>query len=138
MRLLLVEDNELNREIATELLGDIGFAVDAAESGEDAIRILEVDRGYDALLMDIQMPGMDGYETTRAIRRSSDPYMKELPIIALTANAFDEDRQKALDSGMNEHLPKPISIKKLRQVLGEVIPKKKETDKDVGDGQSLH
>ena len=120
-RVLVAEDNELNLEISTELLAEIGFEVVSATSGEEAIELLKTDRNIDCLLMDILMPGMDGYETTRVLRSSEDEYLKNMPIVALTANAFEEDRQKALASGMDEHIPKPIDIRKLRLVLAQVL-----------------
>ena len=120
-RVLVAEDNELNLEISTELLAEIGFEVVPATSGEEAIELLKTDRNIDCLLMDILMPGMDGYETTRVLRSSEDAYLKNMPIVALTANAFEEDRQKALASGMDEHIPKPIDIRKLRLVLAQVL-----------------
>ncbi len=121
VRILLVEDNELNREIATEILGEVGFTSDVAENGEVAVKMLsESGRGYyGVVLMDIQMPIMNGYEATKAIRRLADKKLATIPIIAMTANAFAEDEQEALKSGMNGHLAKPIDIKKLVDMLNK-------------------
>ncbi len=112
-RILLVEDNELNREIATEILREAGFDVESAENGRqacDMVRESPIGR-YDLILMDIQMPIMDGYLAAREIRAMKEPRLANLPIIAMTANAFEEDREKALAAGMNGHLPKPIDVK---------------------------
>ena len=127
LRLLLVEDNELNREIAEELLLESGFEIETAEDGSVAVeKVKASEPGYYALiLMDIQMPIMNGYEATRAIRRLSDPGLSTIPIIAMTANAFDEDRKKALDSGMNAHVAKPIDVEKLMSALQTLLAAKK-------------
>ncbi len=119
LRLLLVEDNELNREIAQELLTESGFNVDTAEDGTEAVEIMKkASPGqYALILMDVQMPVMDGYEATRAIRALDDPAVANIPIVAMTANAFDEDRKRALDCGMNDHVAKPINVDRLIQVL---------------------
>ena len=112
LKILLVEDNELNREIACALLGELGAVIDIAENGSigvDKIKAAEPGQ-YDLVLMDIQMPVMDGYEATRTIRALSDSPYAEIPIIAMTANAFDEDRKAAFASGMDGHIPKPIDI----------------------------
>ena len=118
-RLLLVEDNELNREIAQELLTENGFAVDIAEDGTVAVRkVAEAEPGtYALVLMDVQMPVMNGYEATRAIRALEDKRRAEIPIVAMTANAFEEDRQLALAAGMNDHVSKPINMDRLLEVL---------------------
>ena len=102
-RILVVEDNELNREIAKELLEDDGFIVETAEDGETAIvMIARSDKGYyDAVMMDIQMPGIDGYEAARSIRKMFDKEHAQIPIIAMTANAFEEDMERARSAGMN-------------------------------------
>ncbi len=115
---LLVEDNEFNREIATEILGETGCMVETAENGEVAV---EKVRGseYDCILMDIQMPVMDGYEATAEIRKL--PNGKTVPIIALSANAFDEDVEKSLAKGMNGHIAKPIDVKKLMETISSII-----------------
>ena len=108
-RLLVVEDNELNMEIATTILREAGFEVDTAENGRTAVE------------KDIQMPEMDGYEATRRIRSLSDFKKAVTPIIAMTANAFEEDRRNAMDAGMNEHISKPIDIEKLMSLLKRVM-----------------
>lgn len=118
-RILLVEDNELNREIATEVLAEVGFIMEVAENGQIAVdRISSAEPGYyDLVLMDIQMPVMNGYEATRAIRKLSNPELANIPIIAMTANAFEEDRKQAIESGMNEHMAKPIDVTILMELL---------------------
>ncbi len=110
-KVLLVEDNELNREIATAIMEEIGLDVDCAEDGTDAVNIMSSAEGrkYDLIFMDIQMPKMDGYTATREIRTLNDPKCANIPIIAMTANAFEEDRKKAIKAGMNAHIAKPIS-----------------------------
>ena len=121
--ILLVEDNELNREIALEILREYGFRVDTAENGAVAVEKVSTAApgSYDLLLMDVQMPVMDGYTATRQIRALDDPVRANLPILAMTANAFDEDRRNALESGMTGFLSKPIVIgdlvKELRKIL---------------------
>lgn len=122
-KILLVEDNEMNREIACEILEEYGFVMDTAEDGTVAVeKMAKAKAGqYDLILMDIQMPQMDGYEATRRIRAMSDPAIAEIPIIAMTANAFEEDRQLALEAGMNEHLAKPIVIDKLKEMLKKFL-----------------
>ncbi len=122
-RILLVEDNELNQEIAVEILTETGFEVDVAGDGADAVKKLtaEAPDRYDLVLMDIQMPVMDGYEATRRIRKADDPVLSHLPIIAMTANAFDEDRRTAVEAGMNGHIAKPIDIPKLLELLREIL-----------------
>ena len=122
-RLLLVEDNELNQEIAVEILRMMGFAVDVAGDGEEAVERMKaaVPGQYDLILMDIQMPHMDGYEATRQIRRLPDPQIADIPIIAMTANAFEEDKQNAFAAGMNGHVAKPIEIPKLAEVLKRIL-----------------
>ena len=128
VRLLLTEDNELNREIAEELLSDSGFLVDTAEDGTVAVeKVKNAEPGYYALiLMDIQMPRMNGYEATRAIRALDDPGIANIPIVAMTANAFEEDKKQALESGMNAHIAKPIDVKKLLEVLTDILSGRQE------------
>lgn len=124
-RILLVEDNELNREIAKFILEDLGLIVDEADDGDVAVSIMGdlANRGdfhhYDFILMDIQMPRMDGYEAAKAIRAIPTPEGIHIPIIAMTANAFDEDRQNAIAAGMDDHLSKPIDILKLNETLAK-------------------
>ena len=121
--ILLVEDNELNREIAQEILREYGFQVDTAENGEVAVEKVSTAApgSYDLVLMDVQMPVMDGYTATRKIRTLDDPARAKLPILAMTANAFDEDRRNALESGMNGFLSKPIVIGDLVQELRKIL-----------------
>ena len=120
---LLAEDNELNREIAIELLAGTGLAVDAVANGQEAFeRLIDSRQGfYQLVLMDIQMPVMDGYDAARAIRASAHPDAATLPIIAMTANAFPEDISRSLAAGMNDHLSKPIDIAVLRQTLDQYL-----------------
>ena len=122
-RILLVEDNELNREIAQSVLESMGFGVDSAKDGSVAINLLKgVKPGlYDLILMDMQMPVMDGLEASRQIRAMGSEYLSNIPIIAMTANAFEEDRKAALDVGMNEHIAKPIDMEKLERVLKKFL-----------------
>lgn len=121
--ILLVEDNELNREIAQEILREYGFRVDTAENGAAAVEKVSTAApgSYDLVLMDVQMPVMDGYTATRKIRALDDPARAKLPILAMTANAFDEDRRNALESGMNGFLSKPIVIGDLVQELRKIL-----------------
>ena len=122
-KILLVEDNELNREIAVEILKGAGFVVDIAEDGEVAVQKMEQAPAgqYDLVLMDIQMPNMDGYEATRRIRAMADERKAAIPIFAMTANAFEEDRQNALSAGMNGHIAKPLDIPHLLRVLEDAL-----------------
>ena len=123
-RLLVVEDNALNREIAVTMLEEAGFAVDTAENGKLAVdKVRESAPGYyDLVLMDIQMPVMNGYEATRAIRALPDAEKAALPIVAITANAFDEDRQNAAKAGMNGHLSKPFDMQQLLAMIENILP----------------
>lgn len=122
MKLLLVEDNELNREIATEILQEAGFVVDVAKDGLEAVNIMEkaTANQYDAILMDIQMPIMNGYEATKKIRQLPNKEVAVIPIIALTANAFEEDKNDALNAGMTSHVEKPIDIPVLLETLKRI------------------
>ena len=122
-RILLAEDNELNQEIAQAILEEAGFTVDIAENGQIALDLLKrAGPGYYQLvLMDVQMPVMDGYEATRAIRALEDQALSGIPILAMTANAFEEDKQAALKCGMNGHISKPINIAKLLETLENVL-----------------
>ena len=124
-KLLLVEDNELNREIALEILKEAGFVVDTAEDGAVAVqKIKQAAPGqYDLILMDIQMPNLDGYEATRQIRALPDARKASIPIFAMTANAFEEDRQNALAAGMNGHIAKPLDVPHLLCVLADALKK---------------
>ena len=117
--ILLVEDNELNREIAVEILNEYGFLVDTAENGAEAVEKVKnsTPGDYDLLLMDVQMPVMNGYEATKQIRALTDPALAGITILAMTANAFDEDRKKSLECGMNGFLSKPIVIEELLNTL---------------------
>ncbi len=123
-RVLLAEDNELNREIATELLSDAGLVVECAENGAVAVEMLtEAGEGYyDAVLMDIQMPVMDGHEAARRIRKLEGG-LSSIPIIAMTANAFDDDKRAAFEAGMDAHVGKPFDLKVLLDTLEEVMRK---------------
>ncbi len=122
-RILLVDDNLLNREIAVTLLEDVGFKVECAVDGQDAIdKLSAVDPCYFQLvLMDIQMPVMNGYETASVIRAMDDPVVSSIPILAVTADAFEEDRRRALSCGMNGHLAKPIEVPELLAALDEML-----------------
>ncbi len=122
-RILMAEDNDLNREIAVELLQEAGFAIDTVIDGSKAVeRIEEVEAGYyDVILMDVQMPVMNGYEATKKIRELKDSEKAKIPILALTANAFEEDKETALSYGMNDHVAKPIDIANLLQILDKIL-----------------
>ncbi len=121
-RILLVEDNELNREIATELLGETGMTIDCATDGIEAVNIINTspEDTYDAILMDIQMPRMDGYTATREIRTLANNRKANIPIVAMTANAFEEDRRKAFECGMNGHIVKPFDMKVVMKTLHQI------------------
>ena len=123
LKLLLVEDNEVNREIASLILTEFGFGLDTAENGQIAVeKVANSTPGdYDAVLMDIQMPVMNGYEATKKIRALKNPELAHIPIIAMTANAFSEDVQAAKDAGMNSHIAKPLDIPKMIETLTEVL-----------------
>ena len=122
-RALLVDDVEVNREIAVMVLQEMGFTVEAAANGKEAVdKVSENPAHYfDVVLMDIQMPVMDGYEATRQIRALDEPAKAGIPIIAMTANAFEEDKRNAFMAGMNAHVAKPIDEEKLISVLKFVL-----------------
>ena len=130
VHVLLVEDNEINREIANMILTQAGFAVDMAENGKIALgKFSSHEPGYyDAILMDIRMPEMDGLEATEKIRALDRSDAAAVPIIAMTANAFDEDVQRSLQVGMNAHLTKPVEPERLYQTLEELIWESEEKD----------
>ena len=125
-RLLLAEDNELNQEIAQEILGKYGFRIDTVDNGAEAVKKIAASKpgDYALVLMDIQMPVMNGYEATRRIRALEDPALAAIPILAMTANAFDEDRRLASECGMNGFLSKPIDIDEVVQTLHDVLGRK--------------
>ena len=122
-RILLAEDNELNQEIAQAILEEAGFTVEIAENGQIALDMLKASQPgyYQLVLMDVQMPVMDGYQATQAIRSLEDPALQSIPILAMTANAFEEDKQNALKCGMNGHISKPINIERLLETLENVL-----------------
>lgn len=122
-RILLTEDNDLNAEIATELLQEEGCTVDRAKDGVECVDMLEkaANGTYQLILMDVQMPVMNGYDATKKIRRIDDPQKANIPIVAMTANAFSEDRQVALDAGMNDHIAKPINMSVLVPTLRKYL-----------------
>ena len=122
-KILLVEDNELNQEIATEILKAAGFLVEVAEDGSVAVgKMAAATPGqYDLILMDIQMPIMNGYEATRQIRAMDSAYCREIPILAMTANAFEEDRTLAIETGMNGYLTKPIDVEKMMKTIASFL-----------------
>ena len=122
-RILLTEDNDLNAEIATELLQEEGCTVDRAKDGVECVDMLEkaANGTYQIILMDIQMPVMNGYDAAKKIRRMDDPQKANIPIVAMTANAFSEDKQVALDAGMNDHIAKPIDMSVLVPTLRKYL-----------------
>lgn len=122
-RVLLVEDNELNSEIAAALLESLGFAVECASNGQEALEVLAASEPghFDVVLMDIQMPVMNGLEATRAIRKSDRADLRALPVVVLSANAFTEDVRESKRAGADEHLSKPISVKDLAAALGRIL-----------------
>ena len=122
-KILLVEDNELNREIAMEILEEAGVIIDTAEDGDIAVEKMRTAAcgQYDMILMDIQMPRMNGYDATREIRKLPGAYASGIPIVAMTANAFEEDKQNAFAAGMNGHIAKPIDVKKLLSTMADIL-----------------
>ena len=124
-KILLVEDNMMNREIACDILADCGLEVDTAENGQEAVEKIRnsVPGQYNLVFMDVQMPVMDGYTATREIRKLGELFQANIPIIAMTANAFEEDRRAALEAGMDEHVAKPIDVEKMKYILKRFIKK---------------
>lgn len=125
-RILLAEDNDFNAEIAKEILQDIGFTVDRAADGIICVDMLQKSEPnyYDLIFMDIQMPNMNGYKATQIIRRMDDSYRRDIPIVAMTANAFEEDKHMARLSGMDAHVPKPIDTRLLMSIITELTNRK--------------
>jgi CheY-like chemotaxis protein len=123
MRLLLVEDMEVNRELAKIILESLGFKVEMAVNGKQAVEMVEKNPAgyYNGIIMDIQMPVMDGCEASRQIRALSDKKKAEVPIIAMTANAFGDDLKKSKEAGMNAHLAKPIDVGMLTETLAQWV-----------------
>ena len=120
---LLVEDNELNREIAAAILEEAGITVDTEEDGTEAVDVIykAPEDKYDLVFMDIQMPKMDGYTATGEIRTLENNTKANIPIVAMTANAFDEDKKKSFEAGVNGHIAKPISIEQIAKVLDGIF-----------------
>ena len=131
-KILLAEDFIINAEIVKELMDIRGVKVEHAENGRIALEMFEKSEAnyYDAILMDVRMPEMDGLEATKAIRALNRPDAKTIPIIAMTANAFDEDVQRSLQAGMNAHLSKPVESEQLYKTLEELIWEKDQQKKD--------
>jgi CheY-like chemotaxis protein len=117
--LLLVEDNEMNQDLAIELLYEAGIEVVLAENGKEALSILEHDQAFDGILMDVQMPVMDGYTAARELRKN--PALAQMPIIAMTANAMAGDREKVIECGMNDHIAKPLDVKHMFHTIAQWI-----------------
>ena len=122
----MVEDNELNAEIAEFMLTENGAKVETVKNGLEAVQHFEASAPgtYDVILMDVMMPVMDGLEATKAIRMLEREDAKKIPIIAMTANAFEEDRKACLEAGMNEHVGKPIDIPRLKRAITKLLTKK--------------
>ena len=121
-RILLVEDNDLNREIAERILEKLKFDIETAENGEVAVKkVLSAKKPFDLILMDVQMPVVDGHEATRRIRRLEDKSIADVPVLAMTANAFNEDRQAAKECGMNGFISKPLNINELITTIKSVL-----------------
>ncbi len=125
-----MEDNELNREIASTILIENGFRVDVAENGAIAVeKVKSSEAGfYNIILMDIQMPVMNGYEATRNIRALNDPALSNIPIIAVSANAYEEDKSASLSAGMNGHIAKPIDMNELFQTIHLILKERNSTE----------
>ena len=125
-RVLLVEDNVINMEIAHAILGEEHLNITEAKNGKEALEIFQNSRldEYDVIIMDVMMPVMDGLEATKAIRMLEREDAKKIPIIAMTANAFEEDRKACLEAGMNEHIGKPIDIPRLKRAITKLLTKK--------------
>lgn len=123
IHILLVEDNPINLEIEQSMLEYCGCIVDTAVNGKEAVEKTSKlnTRIYDIILMDIQMPVMDGYEAARQIRNLKNPILSSIPIIAVSANAFEDDREKSLECGMNAHFPKPIDIAELQNLIRKIL-----------------
>ncbi len=126
-RILLAEDNDLNAEIAIEILRDVDLVVERAEDGQQCVEMIDAAPPgyYDLVLMDIQMPRMNGYEATRMIRKMEDKEKANITILAMTANAFEEDKREAIEAGMNAHLSKPIEVDKLIKTLKRSLNSRK-------------
>ncbi|MDK9719514.1 MAG: response regulator, partial [Trichlorobacter sp.] len=122
-RLLLVEDNDMNQELALDLLGQAGITVVIANNGQESLAILAKDTGFDGILMDYQMPVMDGYTATREIRKN--PQLDGMPVIAMTANAMAGDREKALESGMSDHIAKPLNVEEMFATIARWVKPQK-------------
>ena len=122
-RILMAEDNELNQEIAAAILGEAGFEMDIADNGQMAVDMLKSSESgyYQLILMDVQMPVMNGYDATRTIRSLENKELAGIPILAMTANAFEEDKMMALNCGMNGHIAKPIDVEVLFDTLDKVL-----------------
>ena len=138
-KILLVEDNELNLEIETELIKEMGFIVDTAMDGSIAVdKVSHSKPGeYSLVLMDIQMPVMDGYQAAKAIRRLKDPILRAIPIIAVSSNAFEEDRRKSRESGMDGHMAKPVDYPKLLDMIEKTLRRRKVSDMPVLGQESI-
>ncbi len=134
-RILLVEDNEINQELATELLTNAGVVVEIAVNGLEALKILESNTTFDGILMDCQMPVMDGYTSSREIRKIDR--FKDLPIIAMTANAMAGDREKCIEAGMDDHISKPINVKEMYSVMAKwITPSRLQMEAPVDQGST--
>lgn len=122
-RILLVDDNEINREIAQELLTGEGYIVETADDGSVALEMVKNSKPqyFDLIIMDIQMPVMDGHEATKAIRALDNRKLAGIPIIALSANAFAEDYMRSIEAGMDAHIPKPIRIEEMQETIRNVL-----------------